>query len=152
LLRYLKEERRLERIGEVVGPDLLDRGFDVIASTNAIHLYSDLDETLASLFRVLRPGGMLFVNSGNVRNPRAKPNEWILDETVWVINDLAEGIVRTDPRFAAYRAVLDDTAQMKQHAAFRDRVFLEPRPLDFYVDALTSAGFTVEDVREESIR
>ena len=152
LLRFRREEGRLQRIDEVIGPELLARGVDAIASTNAIHLYSDLDETLASLAQVLRPGGGLFINSGNVRNPRAQPNEWILDETVWVINDLAEGIVRTDPRYAAYRAVLDDTEQLKRHAAFRDRVFLEPRPLDFYLDALTGAGFTVEDVREESIR
>jgi ubiquinone/menaquinone biosynthesis C-methylase UbiE len=152
LLRYRRDDRRLQRIDEVVGPELLERGFDAIASTNAIHLYPDLDDTLAALGRVLRPGGHLLINSGNIRNPRAKQNEWILDETVWVINDLAEGIVRTDPRYGAHRAVLDDTEQLKQHSAFRDRVFLEPRPLDFYLDALSHAGFTVDEVREQSIR
>jgi hypothetical protein len=35
----------------VVGPGLLDRGADAITSTSAIHLYYDLDETLASWAR-----------------------------------------------------------------------------------------------------
>ena len=56
-------------------------------------LYSDVEDTASTWFRVLRPGRKVLVDSGNVRDPRAKLNQWILDETVWVINDLAEGIV-----------------------------------------------------------
>ena len=82
--------------------------------------------------RVLRPGGRVFVCSGNLRNPRAAPGEWILDETVWVINDLAEGLVRSHPEYAKYRPVLDDEARMQAHAKKRDRVFLKPRPLEEY--------------------
>lgn len=152
LLRFLRDQRRLQRLDEVLGPEMLERGVDVIASTNAIHLYPDPADTAEMWAGVLRPGGRLFVNSGNIRNPRAKTNEWILDETVWVIDEIAEGIVRTDPRYAAYRGMLDDTDNMKAHAEFRDRVFLEPRPLDFYTDALRRAGFEVEEVREASIR
>ena len=105
-------------------------------STNAIHLYPDLADTVASWLRALRPGGHVLVNSGNIRNPRARRSEWILDETVWVVGDLAEGLVRTDPRYAAYRADLDDRERMAAHAAYRDRVFLLPRPLDFYLETL----------------
>ena len=152
LLRFLRDEKRLRRLDEVLDPALLERGVDAIVSTNAIHLYPDLDGTVSSWARLVRPDGKLFINSGNIRNPRAKPNEWILDETVWVINNLAEGIVTTDPRYAAYRPVLDDADAMKAHAQFRDRVFLEPRPLDVYVDALERNGFAVERVREATIR
>ena len=35
-------------------------------------------------------------------------NEWIIDETVYVVHEVATGLVRTDPRWAAYRDVLDD--------------------------------------------
>jgi len=91
------------------------------------------------------------VNSGNIRNPRARPSEWILDETVWVVGDLAEGLVRTDPAYAAYAADLDDTDRMKAHTAYRDRVFLHPRPLEFYLETLELAGLKVESVREASI-
>ena len=151
LIRFLKDRKRLQYLDEVLGAEIVKRGVDVIASTNAIHLYSDLPETLASWVRSLRPGGGVFINSGNIRNPRARPNEWILDETVWVINEVAEGLVRTDPRYAAYRGDLDDQDRLAAHHAHRDRVFLAPRPLEFYLRALEGAGFTVEDVREETI-
>ena len=104
LLRYLKDEKRLQRLDEVLGAPLVERGVDVIVSTNAVHLYPDLADTVASWLRVLRPGGHVLINSGNIRNPRARRSEWILDETVWVVGDLAEGLVRTDPAYAAYRA------------------------------------------------
>ena len=124
---------------------------DAIAAVNAIHLYPDLDEVAANWMRALRPGGRVFINSGNLRNPRAAAGEWILDETVWVINDLAEGLVRSRPEYAAYRPVLDDAERMQAHATQRDRVFLKPRPLQYYTDALTRAGLTVTDVREKTI-
>jgi SAM-dependent methyltransferase len=151
LLRFQKEEGRLERLDEVLGPALVERGLDAIVSTNAIHLYDDLAETLASWYRSLRPGGLVFVNSGNVRNPSARPNEWILDETVWVINEVAERLVRTDPRYAAHRAALEDAERLAAHHAHRDRVFLAPRPLEYYADAFAAAGFRVEEIRDETI-
>jgi SAM-dependent methyltransferase len=150
-LRFLRPEKRLQRLDEVLGPELLERQVDAIVSTNAIHLYPDLADTVESWLRVLRPGGHVLVNSGNIRNPRARRNEWILDETVWVVADLAEGLVRTDPAYATYRADLDDRDRMAAHAAYRDRVFLHPRPLDVYLEALELAGLKVESVREASI-
>jgi SAM-dependent methyltransferase len=151
LLRYRKEDHRLERLDEVLGPALVERGVDAIVSTNAVHLYPDLADTAASWVRSLRPGGHVLINSGNIRNQRARANEWILDETVWVVGDLAEGLVRTDPAYAAYRGDLDDTERMREHAAYRDRVFLRPRPLDFYLETLEAAGLKIESVREASI-
>jgi SAM-dependent methyltransferase len=151
LLRWLKEEKRLELLDEVAGPDLLARRADAIASTNAIHLYRGLPETLASWARVLRPGGRVFVQSGNIRNPQARPSEWILDETVWSIHEVATGLVRNDPRYAAYRPLLDDEPRMKAHVAYRDQVFLPVRPLDYYLHSLEEAGFSVESVTARSI-
>jgi SAM-dependent methyltransferase len=151
LLRFLKEEKRLQSLDEVLGDELLTRGVDAIAAVNAIHLYPDLGEVATAWLRALRPGGKVFINSGNMRNPRAAAGEWILDETVWVINDIAEGLVRSDPRYAKYRPVLDDGERMRAHAQQRDHVFLKPRPLSYYLDALTGAGLTVTDVREKTI-
>jgi SAM-dependent methyltransferase len=151
VLRYLKEERRLQRVEEVLGQPMLDRGIDIVACTNAIHLYPDLPDTLRSWHGVLRVGGRVLVNSGNIRNPRARKSEWILDETVWVVADLAEGIVRSHPDYSEYRPLLDDRDRMKAHGAFRDQVFLAPRPLEEYVAAFTNNGFRVESVREASI-
>jgi SAM-dependent methyltransferase len=150
-LHYVKDERRLQYLDEVLGPELAERGVDAIVSTNAIHLYDDLEHTLSAWARVLRPGGAALVNSGNVRNPRAADNEWIIDETVYVVHEVATGLVRTEPRWAPYRAVLDDDERMQAYLAYRDRVFLAPRPLDFYLDALRGAGFEIADVSERTI-
>ncbi|MBO0681797.1 MAG: class I SAM-dependent methyltransferase [Candidatus Dormibacteraeota bacterium] len=150
-LHFLRDEKRLQYLDEVLGPAMLERGADVIVSTNAIHLFDDLPNTLASWVRSLKHGGAVLINSGNIRNPRARPNEWILDETVWVINEVAEGLVRTDPRYAAYRGVLDDTEKLEQYHIHRDRVFFPPRPLQYYTDLLEEAGLRVERVREETI-
>jgi SAM-dependent methyltransferase len=151
LLRWLKEARRLELLEEVMGQELLARKADVLASTNAIHLYRDLAATLGSWARVLRPGGRAFVQSGNIRNPQAGPSEWILDETVWAIHEVATGLVRNDARYAAYRPLLDDEPRIQAHLAHRDQVFLPVRPLDYYTRTLEEAGFAVEDVRARSI-
>ena len=151
LLRWRKDERRLDRLEEVLGPGLLARGIDAIASTNAIHLYLDLPGTLASWARVVRPGGRAFVQSGNVRNPDAGPTEWVLDETVWAIHEVAVGLVRNDARYAAYRPALDDEERLRAYVAYRDRVFLPVRPLDYYVRCLEEAGFTIDEVTARGI-
>ncbi len=151
LLRWRKEDRRLDWLDEAVGPALAGRGADAIASTNAIHLYLDLEETLASWARVLKPRGRAFVQSGNIRNPQARPSDWILDETVWAIHEIATGLVRNDPRYAAYRPLLDDEARMQAHVAWRDRVFLPVRPLAYYLQSLEGAGFAVESVTARTI-
>ena len=151
LLQWLKAEKRLQSLGEVAGPDLLDRGADAITSTNAIHLYYDLDETLASWARVLRPGGLAFICSGNMRNPQGRPDEWIIDETVARVNDIAAGIVRAEPAFADYRGTLDDAALMARHTRLREKVFVPVRPLELYLQAFRDAGFGVLHVFEETI-
>jgi ubiquinone/menaquinone biosynthesis C-methylase UbiE len=147
-LRFFKDERRLEYVHEVLPPELTAK---VLVSTNAIHLYDDLENTLRSWQRVLEPGGRVRINSGNVRNPRAGESEWIIDETVYVVHEVASGLVRTDDRWAAYREVLEDEERMQAYLAYRDRVFLAPRPLDFYLDALRTGGFEIEEVTERTI-
>jgi len=147
-LRYLKEEKRLQYVDEVV-----PRGFhaDALVSTNAIHLYDELENTLRAWTRVLRPGAKVRINSGNLRNPRAGENEWIIDETVYVVHEVATGIVRTDDRYAPYRSVLEDEERLRAYLDYRDRVFLAPRPLDYYVGALETAGFELDEVTERTI-
>ena len=147
-LRYLKEEKRLQYVDEVVPEGFVG---DAIVSTNAIHLYDDLENTLRAWTRVLRPAGRLRINSGNLRNPRAGENEWIIDETVYVVHEVATGIVRTDDRYAAYRPVLDDENRMRSYLDHRDRVFLAPRALEYYLGALEAAGFDVDEVTERTI-
>jgi SAM-dependent methyltransferase len=151
LLRWLKTEKRLQLLDEVAGPDLLARGASVVTSTNAIHLYHNLDETLASWARILRPGGLAFICSGNMRNPNGRPGEWIIDETVASVNEIAAEVVRTEPAFAEYRETLGDAALMDRHAMLREKVFVPVRPLDMYLEAFRDAGFAVLHVFEETV-
>jgi ubiquinone/menaquinone biosynthesis C-methylase UbiE len=143
-IRYLKEERRLQRLDEVVPP-----GFsaNALVSTNAIHLYYGLDETLGSWRRVLKPGGRAFVQSGNIHNPAAAEGEWIIDETVEAIHRAALGIVAGDERWARYRGV----PNLEAYDELRAKYFLPVRPLAYYLDALRGAGFTIESVRNRTI-
>ncbi len=150
-IRYLRAEGRLERLDEVLSPKLLERGADLIASTNAIHLYYGLDVTLKSWHRVLRPGGTALVQSGNIRGASAPKDTWLIDETVGRIQALAKTLVELDERYAAFRPALADASRMAQHSAERDRYFLPVRPLDYYLQHFDQAGFTVDGVAHRVI-
>jgi SAM-dependent methyltransferase len=151
LLRWLKDEKRLERLDEVMDPALFGPGADVITSTNAIHLYHDLDDTLGSWAHVVKPGGLAFVCSGNMHNPDAPAGNWIIDDTVAKVNEIAADIVASHAAFEEYRVTLRDSALMARHAALRDKVFVPVRPLGEYVDAFERTGFTVLHVFDETI-
>jgi SAM-dependent methyltransferase len=150
-IRFLKDEKRLERVDEVLGSGLLERGVDAVMSTNAIHLYFDLAETLRAWRSVLRPTGRVFIQSGNIRNPELPDEEWIIDETVEVIHTEAMEIVRSDERFARYRSVLDDAAHMSAHDELRRKYFLPVRSLEHYLDALRAEDFELTAVRHRRI-
>lgn len=143
LIRYLKDERRLETVLEVVGEALLRRGVDIVTSTNAIHLYYDLDDTLRSWHDLLRPGGRAFVQSGNIGVAELPEGCWIIDETVDAINAAAVELVRADERYASYRPGLDDPARVAAYEELRRKFFLPVRPLEHYVGALERARFRI---------
>lgn len=143
LIRYLKEERRLQRLDEVVDKSIWDRGLDAISSTNAIHLYYGLDQTLGGWFDILKPGGVAYVQSGNIRNPEAEEGTWIIDETVEHIHRAAMDIVSTDPEFEDYRGHLEDADYMKAHDQLRSKYFLPVRDVAHYQHAFEEAGFSI---------
>ena len=145
LIRYLKDERRLQLVQEVLEPPLRERGVDVVSSTNAIHLYYDLDDTLRSWHDLLRPGGKAFVQSGNI-GAEEPDGLWIIDETVEAIQRGALELVRADDAFAAYREPASDRERMAAYDDLRRKVFLPVQPLEHYLEALEGAGFRILDV------
>ena len=147
LIRFLEEERRLQTLQEAIEPPLLERGADLLSSTNAIHLYYDLDETLRSWRATLRPGGRAHVQSGNIGVADLAEGAWIIDETVEAISAAAERLVRADDRWAAYRDRIGDP----RYAALRRKFFLPVRPLGHYLEALERAGFTIESVEHRTV-
>jgi SAM-dependent methyltransferase len=151
LITFLKAEKRLQLLDEVV-PATLHGRFDAVASTNAVHLYYDLIDTLRSWHRALRPDGRAFVQSGNIRNPEARPGDWIIDATVHEIDAAARALVRERREYAGFAAGLDDDDRMRAYEALRDKFFLPVRPLAYYLDQLAAADFTVTDVSTRSIQ
>jgi SAM-dependent methyltransferase len=139
-IHYLKDERRLQTLQECMDPSMLERGVDGIASTNAIHLYYNLEDTLRSWFGAIRPGGHVFVQSGNIENPSRSEDEWIIDNTVHAIHERAVELVRAGA-FPAYRETIDVLTRMAQYDRLRSKYFLPVRPLDHYLGALSRAGF-----------
>ncbi len=152
LIRYLKEHRRLQLLDEVLAGPLLDRRVDALVSTNAVHLYYDLDDTLRSWARVVAPGGKVHVQSGNIGRDRTSSTAWIIDDTVHAIAEAAEEIVREDPTFKHLRPLLSDTARLERYHDLRRKYFLPVRPLAHYVDALTRAGFETERIVRRAIQ
>ena len=150
-IRFLRAERRIEKVDEVLGDVVVSRGVDGIVSTNAVHLYFDLAETVRAWRAVLRPSGRLFVQSGNIKNPDLPDDEWIIDETVDVIHEQALRIVREDPRYERYRTKLDDADYMTAHDNLRRKYFLPVRPLEHYLETFRREGFDVTSVTHRRI-
>lgn len=150
LIRYLRDRKRLEFLDESLGASMVARGADAIVSTNAIHLYYDLADTLRSWGRSLRPGSPVFVQSGNIRAPLGA-GEWIIDDTVEAIHRIAVHLVETEPEFAGLRPWLCDAARLSAAEALRRKIFLPARPLGFYLDAFRDADFEVREVSHRRI-
>ena len=136
---------------EAIEAPLRESGVDALSSTNAIHLYYDLEETLRSWRELLRPGGRAFVQSGNIGVPDLPEGSWIIDETVEAINAAAAELVRTDERYEQYREGLEDPARRAAYDELRRKFFLPVRPLAHYLSELEAAGFRVESVEHVSI-
>jgi SAM-dependent methyltransferase len=150
LIQFLKAEKRLELLEEVLPPTLVGH-LDGLVSTNAVHLYYDLGDTLRSWHRAVRPGGRVFVQSGNIANPDAAPGTWIIDATVDHIDAVARTLVAEDPAYARFEPSLADAPRLAKYAALREKFFLPVRPLGFYLGELRGAGFTVASVVARSI-
>tara|TARA_Y100001954_G_scaffold237744_1_gene302481 strand:+ start:53 stop:1045 length:993 start_codon:yes stop_codon:yes gene_type:complete len=140
LINFKKEEKRLEYLHEVIEEDFYKKGIDIISSTNAIHLYYNLKETLESWKKILRPGGRIYIQSGNINNPEAAKEGWIIDESVLKINEAVLEIVSTDKRFSKYRLSLEDKNYMNAHDKLREKYFLPVRSIHFYKDIFKEVG------------
>ena len=97
-LHYLKDERRLQYVDEVLGGAFAGRPRSSRRTRSTSTTTSTA--TLARLdARAASPAARVRINSGNIRNPRAGADEWIIDETVYVVHEVATGLVRTEQRW-----------------------------------------------------
>jgi hypothetical protein len=100
---------------------------------------------------VLEPGGLALICSANMRNPDARPGDWIIDETVAKVNEIVADLVAREPAFEQYRTVLQDPVAMAAHTRLREKVFVPVRPLDYYTDTFRDTGFDVLHVYDATI-
>lgn len=150
-LRYLREQGRLQSLDEILSEVFLLRGVDALCSTNAIHLYYGLEDTLRSWMRLLKPGAAVLIQSGNIDNPNAAEGDWIIDQTVERLQPIAQRLVQSDPLYAPFQHRLDDSERMSSYDELRRKYFLPVRALGYYTSALRAAGFDIEAVRERSV-
>jgi ubiquinone/menaquinone biosynthesis C-methylase UbiE len=139
-IRFLRDEKRLQHLHEVVPTSLRESGVHALVSTNAIHLYNQLEQTASSWYQVLRPGSRIFIQSGNIDHPGRNADEWIIDDTVHHLHRTAVDIVRSGA-YEAYRHHLDDEKRMAAYDALRHKYFLPVRPSSHYINSLQQVGF-----------
>ncbi|GAA5107594.1 hypothetical protein [Haloechinothrix salitolerans] len=149
LLEWLSQDERLELLTEVVDGCVLER-VKVLASTNSVHLYQNPYATFKSWFDALRPGSIVLIASGNIRNTQSPPDSWILGDMVIKIGDIVANLVKREPAFTRYRRVLENAPKMSKHRQFRDSIFPPPRMLESYLENLAKSGFEVLHTFEQT--
>lgn len=143
--------RSFQEIDEVASGLIPEGGADVLTSTNAIHLYPKLSETLGSWRRVLRRGGLALISTGDMSNPRRTISDWRLHDTVATVNKMAYEVVKTEPLFGEYRDKIEDDDLMRAYGNLTDHVYPAVKPIDLYLDALSEAGLKPLHFFEEPV-
>ncbi len=151
IIQYLRSERRLQNLKECIDESIWSRGLDGIVSTNAIHLYYGLEQTLRDWHSILKDNGRIYVQSGNIRNPNAPSGSWIIDETVEHIHKAAIKLVRTNETYSQFRDSLADGEYMSAHDKLRHKYFLPVRDLSFYETIFREVGFKMEPTENRLI-
>jgi hypothetical protein len=158
------EGGRLRTLAEVA-PELAGRA-DGVACANAVHLYPDVREAALSWMAMLRPGGLLHVQSGNLLDGESEGSPdgqeaaggsgggdgaWIIDATVAAADAEARRIVAREPAYARHRGALADPARMAEAAKAQRHYFPPARTAAETVAAIASAGFEVASVRRRGV-
>lgn len=150
LMKYLKEENRLQTIDESMGGTYKEL-LDGIICTNAIHLYPNISETIKSWNDILVKGGKLLINSGNILNPSMDIESKLIDQTVEEISKISFDIVKSEPKYSKYLDLIDNFEYISKHDELRKKYFLPIRPIDFYTDELVKNGFKITEVKTINI-
>ncbi|MBS3105343.1 methyltransferase domain-containing protein [Candidatus Woesearchaeota archaeon] len=122
-------------LAETIGSGAADH----VISANTIHLIADVGDVFSGISLALKKGGTFTFQTGNFLREKRPEGALMIDDTVKIVHDIALDIVRTDPKFAIYRKSLDKRIATEESQ--RRFVFPDPRPIEFYLDALKTSGF-----------
>lgn len=121
--------------------------FDAVNISNAIHLIADKEGLLASISRVLKPGGIYSFSSGFYAGcwPPVTQQvyyEWLKEATAWIARQSAERVARGEPPIKRQRG----KSQLSP-VAYGNR-WLTP---DEWRALLSDKGFEVRDLAERPV-
>jgi ubiquinone/menaquinone biosynthesis C-methylase UbiE len=124
-----------------------EASFDAVNISNAIHLIADKDGLLASVARVLQPGGSFSFSSGFYAGcwPPVTQQvyyEWLKEATAWIAAQSAERVARGEPPIKRQRG----RSQLSP-VAYGNR-WLTP---DEWRTLLSDKGFEVRDLAERPV-
>lgn len=130
----------------------LNESLDGIVCANAIHLYSDVNETFQNWNKLLKKNGKVIINSGNISNKLLQTSDSvIIDETVNKIFELSYHIVETNSKYYKYLPKVNDASWNKKYVELKDRYFLPTREITFYTEALKNNGFRLKEIKTINI-
>lgn len=133
-----KNDDRYATLAETIG---LQAAHHVICA-NTIHLIPNVKETLEGINLAMKPKGTFTFQSGNIARPGRKEGVIMVDDTIIRVHDISLSLIRNDKRFSKYADGLE--RHIKLESSQRKFVFPDPRPEEFYLNALKSAGFRHE--------
>lgn len=123
---------------------LADCSFDCVTIANAIHLIDDKEKLLATIARVLAPGGLFAFNSGFYAGCYPPGTElafyeWVKEATAWIERYNADRVAAGEPPVRRIRGTT--------RAAFQNR-WLSPTE---WQQMLAAAGLEVRDMHERTV-
>lgn len=140
---FLLEKRgdRYATLAETIGNEVADH----VISANTIHLIPNIEETFSGINDALKKNGTFIFQTGNFTRENRPEGALMIDDTVKSVHDIALETVKTDQKFATYRNGLNERIKLEEQQ--RRFVFPEPRPINFYLDALKNSGFDCKSVQ-----
>ena len=130
-----RKENTYATLAETIGNGAVNH----VISANTVHLIPDIEEVFSGIALALKKNGTFTFQTGNFMRENRPRGALMIDDTVKTVHDIALGIVRKDPKFAAYRKGLDVRTEAEETQ--RKFVFPEPRPVGTYLNALKKTGF-----------
>ena len=134
-----KKDGGYATLAETIGENSADH----VISANTVHLIPDIEETFKSVALSLKQHGTFTFQTGNFLRKNRPEGALMIDDTVQTVHDIAINIIKKDSRYKSYRHQLDEkiTAMDSQ----RKLVFPDPRPIEFYLKSLKSAGLEASE-------
>lgn len=128
-----KKGNRYATLAETIGENVADH----VISANTVHLIPDIGEVFRGIALAIKKNGTFTFQTGNFLREDRPDGALMIDDTVRTVHDIALEIVRTDPKYKDYREGLNERIDAEE--AQRKFVFPEPRPIEFYLKALSYA-------------